>query len=716
MATNDIGRVTPIWRGFFSAAATYELNDIVIDTAGSVWWHKSEEQTTGVTPAVGDFWDAVIDMSIFSGLIQTAIVTAQTAVQAAQAAETGVAEDVQRAETAAQSAEASAAAASESAAGVGAYAQAAAESATAAAGSATEAAGSADAAAASATASAGSADEAESWATGGSGGTATATNNAKYYSEQSASSATSSASSAAAAQAVKDSIPDDYTTLSNDVGDLKTQINSSGIVEYHDDTYTNRENIGIYLDGNDYKIGAITGYKTAQKVLNPNRSYLITVSNPSIIAYSNATTGVVYDSEVISGSVMITPPYDYAIMFVMYASTTYPNGTFSLKFIEYPISADIEEVGDNLENYQAAISEYFEPVNMFNKNSALNRDGYKVNASGGYEALNGSTVSHPIKIEVGKTYVFKFSASYYGATLNKIVRFCDAEGNLILNPLGDPFINATPFADNSGGVFTITSEMSAYEYCCVNVRTSDKGVMIFAEGDSLPAYSDYFDPYWKILESALPSEIPLPVNVLYGKKAAFTGDSICYGAGSTGGYASIIGTNNNMTVSNIGVSGGTICSGTGRFCISESVDSMPENYDYYIVEGGVNDASQEHGETLGTISTGYNATLNTATMCGAMESLCKKLQLNFKGKKYGFIFPHNVYDDTSVWNTSWRATMKQCLEKWGIPYLDLSEKCAQLRNLDALRIYTSNGDGWHPTVDGYKLYYVDKITAWMKTL
>lgn len=222
MATTDIGRVTPIWRGFYSAATTYELNDLVIDNSGSVWWHKSEDQTTGVAPVAGEIWDAVIDMSEFSGLIQAAITTAQTALAAAQAALADVATDMERAETAAQNAENSATAASESAAGVGALAQAAAASAAAAEASETSASGSA-------TSAAGSAEEAEAWATGGSGGTATATNNAKYYSEQSSASATSAASSASAAQDVLDSIPEDYSQLSEDVSDLKTQIYSKFI-------------------------------------------------------------------------------------------------------------------------------------------------------------------------------------------------------------------------------------------------------------------------------------------------------------------------------------------------------------------------------------------------------------------------------------------------------------------------------------------------------
>lgn len=224
MATNDIGRVTPIWRGFYSAAATYELNDIVIDTSGSVWWHKSEELTTGVVPAAGEIWDAVIDMSVFSGLIQAAITTAQTALAAAQAALADVAADMERAETAADNAENSAAAASESAAGVGALAQAAAASAEAAAGSATGAAGSAQAAA-------GSKSDAEAYAVGKRGGEdvgstdPTYHNNAKYYAEQAASEAEAAAQSAEDAQDVLDSIPEDYSQMSADVGDLKTQVN-----------------------------------------------------------------------------------------------------------------------------------------------------------------------------------------------------------------------------------------------------------------------------------------------------------------------------------------------------------------------------------------------------------------------------------------------------------------------------------------------------------
>ena len=272
MATNDIGRVTPIWRGFYSAAATYELNDIVIDTAGSVWWHKSEELTTGVIPEVGEIWDAVIDMSVFSGLIQAAITTAQTALAAAQEAVAEVTADTERAETAADNAENSAAAASESAAGVGALAQAAERSAEAAAGSATGAAGSAAAAA-------GSKSDAEAYAVGTRGGEDVETtdptyhNNAKYYAEQAASEAEAAAQSAEDAQDVLDSIPEDYSELSADVGDLKTQLKDEQIIKLGRDEISaeSSDNLidpvvfmgadGISVDDNGYYVGTALSFR-----------------------------------------------------------------------------------------------------------------------------------------------------------------------------------------------------------------------------------------------------------------------------------------------------------------------------------------------------------------------------------------------------------------------------------------------------------------------
>ncbi len=387
------------------------------------------------------------------------------------------------------------------------------------------------------------------------------------------------------------------------------------------------------------------------------------------------------------------------------------------------LSDEIVDVKSAFVTYQDAISEFNEPVNLFNKNSSLIRTGYRFTANGDYVALNGSSVSHPIKIDHTKTYCYKFYTGFYGETANKIIRRCDAEGNLVQS--SPQYVNAI-VVNSTCGYYDFSLEAVAdWEYFCVMFKSTGIDDMIIAEGSTLPDYSAYFDPYYVIKESALPDKLPLPnnaqVNILYGKKAAFTGDSICYGAGAAGGYAKIIGEKNSMTISNSGQTGATLATGTtvdgvNRGWICNKVANMPTDYDYYIVEGGVNDAALDVGVQLGALSTGYTATLDTSTLYGAMETICKTLQTTFVGKKYGFLFPHNCYNWSHRWNTEFRPAMKECLRKWGIPYLDLSEKTAELYNLSALRPYTSNSDGWHPTEEGYKLFYVDKIEAWMKTL
>lgn len=207
-------------------------------------------------------------------------------------------------------------------------------------------------------------------------------------------------------------------------------------------------------------------------------------------------------------------------------------------------------------------------------------------------------------------------------------------------------------------------------------------------------------------------------NPLSGKILSVNGDSICEGVGYDGGYAGIIGTENGMTVQNIGVSGGTITPIGDNHTISTTISSMRSDADYIILEGGINDAIAEI--TLGSISNGYSATLDTSTYAGAFENMLKSAIARFPGKKIGYIFVHKVqsgYLSTDGAN-SYYGIAKMCCEKWGVPYLDLNTLVPPLGMIDALKTaYTANGgDGLHPNEDGYRLFYVPKITAWMKTL
>lgn len=206
-------------------------------------------------------------------------------------------------------------------------------------------------------------------------------------------------------------------------------------------------------------------------------------------------------------------------------------------------------------------------------------------------------------------------------------------------------------------------------------------------------------------------------NPLNGKILAMTGDSIAAGAGTGGtGYGEMIATANNMTIQNIAEGGGAITPSQTDFCISTSISSLRSDADYVLLEGGGNDAGRQY--TLGTITSGYTDTLDTNTFAGAFENMLKSALARFPTAKIGYIFIHKTFDRFDSRTTgSYYSVAKECCEKWGIPYCDLNVLCPPLGYIDALsQAYTDSNDGVHPNADGYALFYVPKITAWMKTL
>lgn len=203
-------------------------------------------------------------------------------------------------------------------------------------------------------------------------------------------------------------------------------------------------------------------------------------------------------------------------------------------------------------------------------------------------------------------------------------------------------------------------------------------------------------------------------NPLYGKKIVFNGDSICAGSaadGTLGGYGKIIADRNGMVYQNIAQGGLAVTAG-----ICRTIGNMNADADYAIIEGGINDSS--YGKPMGSIIDGYSGALDDTTYCGAFESMLKQLILRYPDKKIGYIAVHtnnDTYSNNTVDNYYTKAI--QCCKKWGVPVCDLNANVPAIGRIPELKsVYTVNGDGVHPTAEGYRLFYCDKIEAWLRTL
>ena len=214
-------------------------------------------------------------------------------------------------------------------------------------------------------------------------------------------------------------------------------------------------------------------------------------------------------------------------------------------------------------------------------------------------------------------------------------------------------------------------------------------------------------------------------NPLYGKKIAFDGDSICAPNSTNdpqGGWAGRTASNNRMVYKNYGVGGATITHGTqnsgvDRHWIVDSLDTihteMP-NLDYYIFEGGTNDA--DLNVTLGTVSaTDFTGEYDTETFCGAFETILYNAQTYFPNAKIGYIVAMKMGTSSSVQAARYAYFTKamEICTKWGVPYLNLWDTCRMNPNLDSGNV--KYVDGQHPTPAGYELMQ-NQIETWIASL
>lgn len=362
-----------------------------------------------------------------------------------------------------------------------------------------------------------------------------------------------------------------------------------------------------------------------------------------------------------------------------------------------------------LNQIDALESDLFLKVNLYNKNDLRNRENTHVEYNK-ISNLEGFFATHPIKVEANKRYITSES-KLSGVGNSGVAKVVDYDGNSL-----DGYFLVS--IDSETGNMSFTSTKDCYVMLDLGNKETIKNTFMVCEQSKFTTtyipfnamsddFIDYLSTYYE-------------TNPLKGKVISFNGDSICYGAGSSGGYGKIIADKNKMIYENIAVSGATIKAETysdniPKHWICRTVNNMRADADYAIFEGGVNDGKGN----LGVLSVGYEAELDDTTFYGAFESMLKQARERFKGKKIGYIFAHKCTESFSSSGDEYNPyyAAKKCLEKWGVSYLDLNTECPPLAFIPSLKeMYTHNGDGWHPNDLGYRTYYVPKIEAWLKTL
>ena len=175
-------------------------------------------------------------------------------------------------------------------------------------------------------------------------------------------------------------------------------------------------------------------------------------------------------------------------------------------------------------------------------------------------------------------------------------------------------------------------------------------------------------------------------------------------------------------------------------CIMDRIDSIPDDADIIILEGGINDFFHaSKGCVLGTykdslykyptsakyengvysyVDFAVDERLDASTFCGALEIALTKILVRFVGKPFIYVIPHNPSASADI-DTFFNSAKEIC-EKYGVPVVDI-------RKVGCMpRIYTLSGktdgtsaftqDGVHPNPLGYQLHYVPAIVSTLKSI
>lgn len=469
------------------------------------------------------------------------------------------------------------------------------------------------------------------------------------------------------------------------------------------------------------------------------------------------------DSFIYSGKVMYNNPCIYVITDIYGSAISFLNtpGTYTDEVITInePNAAYIRFGSYGLKptikiNYSPSMQQYVDgkvtdlaskigdlnlrPKTLYNLfNSATITNGkYVIQNTGELGDDTTHCASDFIPVVYEQYYTFPIDPRFFGSITSTYVALYDSSKTYI------GAVNGV-VSENNPNILTIQITNAAAKYIRVTaMKRATQSSYSWLQNYEIfmvvnaQSYPTRYYPYGEIpqyLDGELSPENYAMTNPLFGKMVIFDGDSICNANDDINkyGWAGRIGTKNKMLWQNLAVGGGTFTNGGwGTHVISET-DYGFANPDYIIIEGGTNDADRVGSiingstpEKYGSFSpTGYTDNFTTATYCGAIESLFKRLLSNYPNAKIGVIIAQKMgvsqdYTKTGNNRRAYFETLMTLCQKWGIPYINLWDNGRLNPRLESFYNNTESSfytDGQHLTERGYGLI-TPIIEQWMKTL
>lgn len=231
------------------------------------------------------------------------------------------------------------------------------------------------------------------------------------------------------------------------------------------------------------------------------------------------------------------------------------------------------------------------------------------------------------------------------------------------------------------------------------------------------------------------------ISTTYQKKAAFFGDSITWGIGcctdSAGNnclsWANCIGCNRDYTAYNFGKPGWTISkiNNYHAYMIPSVLDSVSNGYyDFIILQGGTNDIGNigvsGNNVRLGSYNLyDFSGNYDITTFLGGLESYLYKATRYWPNARIGYIITYqtpNNFGPRATMSAEYYAKMKEVLNKWKIPYLDLyfgnDIYLGSGRSFnDILQVYSQRylQDTLHLSCEG-DMVLAQYVQAWMRLI